>query len=243
MNLIVQGSKNFMVSDKMKKVIEDKVTKFDFFKEHIKEINFHLDKEKINFKVDVTMITHKLGTYQFSATDTVMYNAIDKVVHKIDVKIYREKGKLQKHSSEREAYIESLAEQTEEKPQPTIKIEMSVKPMDATEAYLNLKNDSSDFLGFIDVMSGAPSYLRKAGEDVFYLIKPDGENYGVYQLKIEGETASSGEKVREIKISDKTLLGAQNDIMAQDYHFDLFRTQENKIVFLFKGSNKWFAIV
>ena len=113
MNLIIQGCKAFSVSDSMKSTIEEKVLKFDYFKENIKEIDFHLDKEKIEYKVDVTMVTHKLGTFQFSAKDDDMYNAIDKVIHKIDEKIHREKGKMQEHSSNREGYVESLAESDE----------------------------------------------------------------------------------------------------------------------------------
>ncbi len=113
MNLIIQGCKTFSVSDSMKTTIEEKVAKFDYFKENIKEISFHLDKEKFAYKVNVTMITHKLGTFEFTAEDEDMYNAIDKVIHKIEEKIHREKGKMQEHNSNREGYIESLAETDE----------------------------------------------------------------------------------------------------------------------------------
>ena len=81
--------------------------------QNIKEIDFRLDKEKFAYKVDVTMVTHKLGTFQFTAEDEDMYNAIDKVIHKIDEKIHREKGKMQEHNSDREKYVESLVENEE----------------------------------------------------------------------------------------------------------------------------------
>lgn len=110
MNLIIQGCKTFSVSDSMKSTIEEKVLKFDYFKENIKEIDFRLDKEKFVYKVDVTMITHKLGTFRFTAEDEDMYNAIDKVIHKVDEKIHREKEKMHEHASNREEYVESLAE-------------------------------------------------------------------------------------------------------------------------------------
>jgi ribosome-associated translation inhibitor RaiA len=42
-----------------------------------------------------------------------MYNAIDKVIHKVEEKIHREKGKMQEHNSNREGYVESLAENEE----------------------------------------------------------------------------------------------------------------------------------
>lgn len=113
MNLIIQGCKTFSVSDSMKSTIEEKILKFDFFKENIKEIDFHLDKEKFVYKVDVTMITHKLGTFRFTAEDEDMYNAIDKVMHKIDEKIHRESDKMHEHASNREGYVESLAENDE----------------------------------------------------------------------------------------------------------------------------------
>ncbi len=242
MNLIIQGSKNFVVSDKMKAVIEEKVAKFDFFKDHIKEIDFHLDKEKINFKVDVTMITHKIGTFHFSVADQVMYNAIDKVIHKLDVKIYREKGKLQAHSSEKESYIASLAEESSDKISPVTEIPIASKPMDILEAYLELKEQKSDFLGFINVADGLPTFLRKAGEDAYYIIKPEATGYVVYILSVSNEKAEIADKVREIEVKAKEFTEAQNDIMEQDYHYDLFKI-DNKVIFLFKSNSKWFKIV
>jgi putative sigma-54 modulation protein len=99
MEIKIQGAGNFTVSDKIKEYLEKRLEKLDYFKGHIDKISFHLENEKQSCKVNVTLSLKKLGFHKFEADAEDMYSAIDKAVHKMDVKIEREKTKIQDHSS------------------------------------------------------------------------------------------------------------------------------------------------
>lgn len=246
MNLIVQGSKNFTISDRMRGYIEKKIEKIGYFKSHIKEIDFHLDKEKLNFKVDVTILTHKFGSYQFSTTDLEMYSAIDKILHKIDVKINREKSKIKDHNKVgHEEFVEFFNEHEENKAEPTNTVSLSSKPTDIQDAYLALKDSRIDFMGFTNITDLSSAFLRKLDDDIIYVFKKDSDTvYGEYAVNIENGKVSIGKKVRDIVLEKLSILDAQKKILDQDYHFDVFvNAGENKISFLFKENNgKWVVI-
>jgi len=242
MNLIIQGSKNFTVSERMRGHIEKKLEKINYFKSHIKEIDFHLDKEKLNFVVNSTIITHKFGNYQFSVSDTEMYTAIDKVLHKIDVKINREKSKIKDHSkATHEDLVEFFNHHDEDQPEPTHEIAIDSKPTEFEDAYLQMKDSNKSFHGFTIVNNLTPTFLRKLEDDVIYLFKKENDNeYFEYSVALKDGKAEIGNKVRAISLEKHNLLSAQKKILDQDYHFDLFINSDNKISFLFKENNgKW----
>lgn len=246
MNLIIQGSSNFTVSEKMKSYIKKRIEKLNYFKNHIMEINFHLDAEKYIYKVDVTLSLKKLGIQKFEVTDREMYNAIDKIVHKMDVKINREKGKIQSHSKPGvEDFVEFFNQLEENNPEPTEYIVMNKKPTALQDAYLLMKQNQNDYFGFNlmnDNEEAAPAFLRKLDDNVVYLIKKSGDtNYKEYLLKTDDNNISIGNEVRNITLSSMSLVDAQKDILSQDEHSDVFvETTNNRISFLFKeGNGRW----
>lgn len=243
MNLIVQGGKNFTLSERMRGYIERKIEKINYFKQHIKEIDFHLDKEKLNFIVNATIITHKFGNYQFSVADLEMYSAIDKIMHKIDVKINREKSKIKDHSkATHEELVEFFNHHDEDKPEPTTVVELDGKPTQIDDAYLQMKDAIHDFHCFTLVDDLSPAFFRKLEDDIVYLFKKENDSeYSEFSMKIEDNKPVVGEKVRTIDLEKHSLLSAQKKILDQDYHFDLFiNASDNKISFLFKENNgKW----
>lgn len=98
MNIKIHGKNNFEISDRIKDYITKRVEKLNYFESHLGEINFNLEAKKVNYKINAICTIHKLGTFKFEASASDMYTAIDKVVHKIDGKIIREKSKMQKHN-------------------------------------------------------------------------------------------------------------------------------------------------
>jgi len=246
MNLIIQGSSNFTVSERMKSYIKKRIEKLSYFKNHIMEINFHLDSEKYIYKVNVTLSLKRLGIQKFEVTDKEMYNAIDKIVHKMDVKINREKGKIQSYSKPGvEDFVEFYNQLEENNPEPTEYVVMNKKPTALQDSYLLMKQNQNDYFGFnliSDKEEAAPAFLRKLDDDVVYLIKKsDDTNYKEYLLITDDENISIGNEVRNIALSTMSLVDAQKDILSQDEDSDVFvETTNNRVSFLFKeGNGRW----
>ena len=246
MDLVVQGSSNFSVSDRMKRYIEKRIKKVSYFKPHMNEIKFHLSSEKRLYKVDVVIVS-KFGTYKFQATDREMYSAIDKVVHKMDVKIYREKSKIKNHSKAdyEEGFINFFTEHERDEPEPTDTISINDKPTILQDAYLQMVDEETDFYGFqyIDEDQGSyPAFLRKLEDNILYLFKKkDDGSYAEYSLQTADKSVSISEEVRAIPLRKLNLLTAQKEVLAQDYYYEVFiNSATNNINFLFKeGNGKW----
>lgn len=250
MNLIIQGSKNFNVSERIKSHIKKRTEKLNYFKSHIQELNFHLDLERYNYKVDVILFLKKLGSYKFKAIAPEMYTAIDKVVHKIDVKINRKKNKIQSHSQPtHEEFVQFFNHHERKEPEPTEIIEIDTRPLILKEAFLQMKNNNKDFYGFYLLENNSnsfPSFLRILDDHILYLFKRKNDNtYIEYSLVTKQDSSVEiNKKIREIKIKKFDLFNAQKDILNDEYHFDIFIDKEtNKVSFLFKESHgKWILL-
>lgn len=249
--LQIQGSKNFVVSDRMRAYIIKRIEKLNYFLSQITEMSFHLDKEKDYIcKVSVTLTLKKIGTMRFEATDEKMYNAVDKVVHKMDVKINREKSKFQEHDKQgqtHEDFVQFFDNHEHDTPEPTEIIDLSPKATALTDAYLQMKETNFEFFGFNmfdDEKKDNPSaaFIRKIDNDIYYLVsKKDDTTYKYSNLTIEGDKVSIGAEVYEIPLTKKSLLEAQKMIYDSDHHFKLFVYANNdKLALLFKeGNGKW----
>ena len=249
--LQIQGSKNFVVSDRVRAYIAKRIEKLNYFKSQITEISFHLDKEKnyIN-KVNVTLTLKKIGTMRFESTDEKMYNAIDKVVHKMDVKINREKGKFQEHDKQgqtHEDFVQFFNEHDTDTPEPTNIIDLSPKATALTDAFMQMKETNFEFFGFNMFDEDAnekpsPAFIRKIDNDIYYIImKKDDTTYKICNLEIDADNASVGKELYEIPLTKKNLFEAQKSIYDSDHHFKLFvYANTDKPALLFKeGNGKW----
>lgn len=250
MNLIIQGSSSFSVSERMKKYIEKRLKKLNYFDQHIDEIKFHLDAEKKHtYKIDAIIITHKFGTYKFHASDREMYTTIDKIVHKMDVKIYREKTKIKNHSKpghHEEVITEFFTEHERDEPEPTKMIELNQKPTTLQDAYLHMVQENSDFFGFNYIKdekeAAEPAFLRKLEDDITYLFtKQDDINYIEYSLTGDNTKVEVADVVRTIPLKKLNLLSAQREVLKQDYFFGMYiDSSSEKVSFLLKeGNGKW----
>jgi putative sigma-54 modulation protein len=244
MNLIILGSNNFNVSEKTKTYIKKRIEKLNYFKNHINDINFHISEEKHDFKIEATMVLKKQGTHKFSSLDKELYNAIDKLVHKMDIKINREKTKIQDHHSKagHEDMVDFYYEHDKNMPEPTVSVESDKKEMKLQDALQELKNNKDDFFGFIEKDNGKKeslSFLRQTHEDVVYLLKRKSESaYGEFSLNQNG---SINKEIREISIDKLSILDEQKIILDQDDYFNIFiNTANNKLALLYKeGNGKW----
>jgi putative sigma-54 modulation protein len=242
MNIIIQGSNNFNVSDKTKTYIKKRIEKLNYFSNHINDINFHISEEKHDFKIDVNMILKKIGAHKFSAQDKELYDAIDKVVHKMDIKINREKTKIQDHHSKagHEDMVDFYYEHDKDMPEPTNSVNIDTKKMTLKDAISEMKNQKAEFYGFYSTEDKSISFLRMTHEDALYLLKRKADSsYG--EFSINPTNYSVVKELREINLAKTSLLEAQKNILNQEYYFNIFiNNSTNKISLLFKeGNGKW----
>ncbi|MCK4796170.1 MAG: ribosome-associated translation inhibitor RaiA [Spirochaetes bacterium] len=246
MEIRMQGTNSFTVSQRIRDYILKRVEKLNYFSSHINEISFHLAKEKLVYRITGTLSIRKSGVYQFESTADEMYTAIDKIVHKIDVKIIREKSKLQKHNKlGHQEVVEFFYEHENNVPEPTKNIGLFNKPITLLDAYLQMKVEGVDFYGF-NLLQGddmiTPTFLRILDDNVVYLFKKEEvDSYNEYSLKTSDKIVEEDKKIRNIILKRLSLLDAQKGILEQDYHFNIFiNNASDKINFLFKeGNGKW----
>lgn len=247
METIIQGSNNFTVSKEVKNYLLKRIEKLNYFKNHIDKITFHFKSEKLIYKISATLSIKKFGIYKFEANAEEMYTAIDMIVHKMDIKINREKSKIQQHNNPgHEAIVDFFYEHETNNPEPTINIEIFKKPLTLIDAYMQMINDNNHIFGFNminDDSKIAPAFLRKVDEKIIYLLQQKNEDsYSESPLKILKNSCKEGKKIRELKLKKMNLLEAQKNILNQEYHYDIYYNN-NQINFLLKEDNgKWLLI-
>jgi putative sigma-54 modulation protein len=248
MDIQFQGTKNFVVTKNIKSYLLKRLEKINYFKNHIDKITFHFKAEKLIYKISATLSIKKFSLYKFEVKADEMYTAIDKIVHKMDVKINREKSKIQKHKNlGHEAVVDFFYEHEKNNPEPTKKVDFFNKPLTVSDAFLQMKNGNNHIFGFnlIDKNDSiAPAFLRELDDNLLYLFQQKNkDSYSELPLRIEKETIKHGKKVREIKLKKMNLLEAQKNILNQEYHYNIFINNNNEINFLLKENNgKWLLI-
>ena len=245
MNIIIQGSSGYNVSEKTKTYIKKRMEKLNYFKNHINDINFHISEEKHEFKIDVNMIMKKIGTHKFTTNDKELYNAIDKMVHKMDIKINREKTKIQDHHSKagHEDLVDFYYEHDKDMPEPTITVNTDISTISLENALGELKKNKTEFFGFYPVDDKNIAFLRMSDDDAVSLFKrKSDDSYGEFYLNTND--GSIIKEIKEINIAKASILDTQKNILNQDFPFDIFiNNSTNKISLLHKeGNGKWVII-
>lgn len=245
MEVRIQGTHNFTVSNKMRDYINRKVEKLNYFKSHIHEINFHLSAEKLIYKISATLSIPKFGINKFEVTASEMYTAIDKIIHKMDVKILREKTKIQDHSNlNHEEVIHHLYDNDLEKNEPLQNIPIATKATTLADAYMQMELNKVDCFGFYLIdndESISIAFLRKLEDDVIYLFKKHSlDKYKEYALKKTPKTIKEDSEIRDLALEQMTLEEAKESIFMHDYPFNIYLDENKKICFLYKvGNGKW----
>ncbi len=213
----------------------------------IERLYFHLSSEKLEFKIDATLNIRKLGVNKFEASAEEMYTAIDKIIHKIDVKINREKSRIQDHSKlGHQDMVDFFTEHEKNQPEPTKNIMLHSKPSTLSDAYQQMIIEGTDFYGFNLIHEKseeiAPAFLRKLDDKLLYLFKKVKDDaYAEYLIKIqENNLAVEDKKIKDIFLKNLNLFEAQKDVLEQEFHFNIFIDNKNNVNFLFKeGNGKW----
>ena len=96
MNIEIRGV-HYDISEEEKQAIAKKLHRIDFIKEKIIDIIFTIIKEKKEFELEVS-IYFQWGTSAYlHVRDFNVLEGIDKLFNKMEVKISKEKEKIQEH--------------------------------------------------------------------------------------------------------------------------------------------------
>ncbi|HOG65027.1 MAG TPA: ribosome-associated translation inhibitor RaiA, partial [Spirochaetota bacterium] len=140
MNVIITG-RHFNVSNSLKNAIEEKLGKIRFFYDHVLQFHVFLEKEKLNYKADVTFIADGKKFYLQMKAPTIS-EAIDKLVDKLERQVRKHKERLQCHSREKIAHGEQGGV-------PSLQyIEVSNKPKAELEVLIQLANSEDESVAF-----------------------------------------------------------------------------------------------
>ena len=96
MNVDIRGV-HYDISDMERETIEKKLHRIDFIKEKIIDIIFTIIKEKKDFKLEVSIYFQWGASAHLHVRDFNVLEGIDKLFNKMEVKISKEKEKIQEH--------------------------------------------------------------------------------------------------------------------------------------------------
>lgn len=247
MKITIQGSKNFHLSERIKEYINKKAAKLNYFKETINQIDFYLDAEKHIYKASAVLTFKKFGPSKFETSAEEMYTAIDKLIHKMDVKIQREKSRIQDHSNPSHAeVIEKIVPSTADSKNNIKHVALEQKPSTLDDAILQMKARKIDYYGFNligDDGKIAPAFLKKMDDEVVYLFKSEKGKYAEYLLRLDKDLVKENKRLRDIELKAMSLPDAKESILSGDFYYNIFIDNENKINFLLKEeAEKWQVI-
>ena len=97
MNVDIQGI-HLEVNERTRQYIEKKLARIDYAKDHIIDLQFRLLKEGSGFKCQVTFNFRWGNKTHLEVECYDLFEGIDKLIDKMEIKINREKSKVQEHS-------------------------------------------------------------------------------------------------------------------------------------------------
>ena len=96
MKLAITG-KHLEVPIPLKEHIEEKIAKLDKFKLKLIEAHVVLKKEKYLFVAELKILAKRLQVFMIEKGEINFFEAIDKVVHKMEIHLARQKEKIKGH--------------------------------------------------------------------------------------------------------------------------------------------------
>lgn len=172
MKLFIRG-RQITLTDSIKKYAEEKVLKVEKFNDSIIKIDVTLSAAKLksgNTHVAEIIVYLSGSTLKSKATEQDLYVAIDRAIDGIEpqLKKHKEKhirAKVQDDSAKK-FYSLTNDEDFESDEKKLVKVYLPIKPMDVSEAILQLENLNKVFFAFTNVESGkmAVVYKRKDGD-------------------------------------------------------------------------------
>jgi len=190
MQLVLKG-KNFVVSDRIREYVEQKVTKLDRYLPEINEAHVEFTKENTKSSKDrnVVQLTLRTNGKILRAEDRseAVYSSIDAVVDKMHRQIVRYKGKRRDRWQGQGRYAnqsipeelpdltqEILDEIAEEQERKIVRVKrFHIDPMTAEEAVEQMQLLEHDFFVFFNPDTGRINVLYRRSDKNYGLIDPD----------------------------------------------------------------------
>ena len=97
MNLEIKGI-HYSVSDETRKFIEKKLEHISYAKDHIIDLLFTITKEKHGYKIDCNIHFRWGSSAHLSLESMELYEGIENFIHKLELKIRKEKEKISSHN-------------------------------------------------------------------------------------------------------------------------------------------------
>jgi len=96
MNIDIQAV-HFDLKDETRELLDRKLTKLDFAREHIIELEFHFKLEKHEYELDVEVHFRwgKKHVVKLKAFD--LHEGIERLIDKLELKVRKEKDKIKDH--------------------------------------------------------------------------------------------------------------------------------------------------
>ena len=156
--------KNVAITEGMKEAITAKLKKLEKY-------SFINENDKASQKVEITIPT-KLAVLRAEVRDENAYPAVDKAVDKISDQIRRQKTKLEKKKKMALGISEAFAEK--EEPEQVLRTKnITLQPMDADEAIMQMELVGHDFFAFLDEETKNVSIVYKRNDGEYGLIETE----------------------------------------------------------------------
>lgn len=172
MKLFIKG-RQITLTDSIRKYAEEKILKIERFNDSIIKVDVTLSAGKLksgNAHVAEILVYLSGSTLKSRATEQDLYVAIDKAVDGIEPQLKKHKDKHTRakvqDDTAKKYYSLNNEDNFESDEKKLVKVYLPIKPMDASEAILQLESLNKVFFAFTNVETGkmAVVYKRKDGD-------------------------------------------------------------------------------
>lgn len=170
------SAKNIDLTDKLKTMVEEKLSKLDHFFSEDTQVNVMLSAEKDRQKIEVT-IPMKGQIIRSEQSSQDMYASIDMVEDVIERQLRRHHRKLiEKHRNPKADFTDSFINESDEE-EGTIDIirtkRFGIKPMYPEDACVQMELLGHDFFVFFNAQTEEVNVVYKRKDGAFGLIEPE----------------------------------------------------------------------
>lgn len=238
MNVIITG-RHFNVSNTLKNAIEEKLGKIRYFYDHVLQFQVFLEKEKLNYKVDITFIADGKKFYLQMRAPTIS-EAIDKLIDKLERQVRKHKERLQQHSRER-------VTQNEQSGAPSLQYrEVALAPKVELEALLQLANSEDEISVFYPSEGSRSAIIALQESDELFTLygcDPDDERWYCKHVYLVNEEVDQT-RIEDFQPTAMTDLQACTQLGRSEAVLLVYEnTEAKKIQAIFKGSDEYEVFV
>jgi len=102
------------ITDTIREYVDKKMHRLDFAKEHLVDMLFSFTQEKSQFKLEANLNFRWGNSTHVGVTSFDMFEGIDKLFDKMELKVIKEKKKIQDHKGQDSVRGAGLPEEEEE---------------------------------------------------------------------------------------------------------------------------------